>query len=120
MTEPDAETCNVFEGKPIAHAGLRRERLIFITKIHNGFVPKLKEEIYERMRPLETPVCLFANLSEPKNARRGIALTAEVMKQCRWVKPELVARSGSRNGPTKIIFATRVSSANETTRIRAR
>jgi hypothetical protein len=46
------------------------------------------------MRPLETTVGPFANLPEPKNARRGIALTAEVMKQWQWVKPELVARIG--------------------------
>ena len=34
----------------------------------------------------------FANLPEPKNARRGEALTAEVMKKCRWLRPELVAQ----------------------------
>jgi bifunctional non-homologous end joining protein LigD len=44
------------------------------------------------MRPLETPVCPFANLPEPKNARRGEVLTAEVMKKCHWLEPKLVAR----------------------------
>ena len=34
----------------------------------------------------------FANLPEPKNARRGEAITAEVMKTIRWLKPELVAQ----------------------------
>jgi ATP-dependent DNA ligase len=66
-----------------------REDLVFIAKIRNGFMPRVKEEIYERMCSLE---CAFANLPEAKNARRGIALTAEVVKQCRWVKPELVAQ----------------------------
>ena len=44
------------------------------------------------MQPLLTPVCPFANLPEPKNARRGEALTAKVMKKCRWLKPKLVAQ----------------------------
>ena len=31
------------------------------------------------------------HLPEPKHARRGLALTAEAMKQCRWLEPKLVA-----------------------------
>lgn len=46
------------------------------------------------MKPLESARCPFANLPEPKGARRGEALTAEVMKKCRWLKPDLVARIG--------------------------
>ena len=46
----------------------------------------------QALRPLETPVRPFANLPEPKNARRGEALTAEVMQKCHWLKPELVAQ----------------------------
>jgi bifunctional non-homologous end joining protein LigD len=67
-------------------------KLIFIAKVKNGFVPHVRQAVYERMKPLETDDCPFANLPEPKNARRGEALTAEVMKKCRWVKPELVAQ----------------------------
>jgi len=48
--------------------------------------------VFERFRDLETDVCPFANLPESKNARRGEALTVEVMKKCRWLKPKLVAR----------------------------
>ena len=58
-------------------------RLIFIAKIRNGFVPSVKREVQDRMRALETDVCPFANLPEPENARRDIALTQEVMKRCR-------------------------------------
>lgn len=68
------------------------KRLIFNAKVRNGFVPRLRESVYERMQPLETDVCPFANLPEPKGARRGEALTAEVMKKCRWLKPKLVAQ----------------------------
>jgi bifunctional non-homologous end joining protein LigD len=66
-------------------------RLIFNAKVRNGFVPRLRQEVFERFKGFETPVCPFANLPEPRTARRGEALTAEVMKKCRWLKPELVA-----------------------------
>ena len=34
----------------------------------------------------------FANLPEPASARRGEAVTAEVMKQIQWLRPKLVAQ----------------------------
>lgn len=67
------------------------KNLIFVAKIKNGFTPVLRRKIAERFQKLETNVCPFANLPEPRNARRGEALTAEVMKQMRWLKPKLVA-----------------------------
>ncbi len=66
-------------------------RLIFIAKIKNGFTPDVKHKVFERLHPLETKVCPFHNLPEPKTARRGEALTAEAMKNYRWLKPKLVA-----------------------------
>jgi bifunctional non-homologous end joining protein LigD len=66
--------------------------LIFVAKIRNGFVPRLRRELFERFKGLDTPVCPFANLPEPKSARRGIALTADAMKQCRWLEPNLLAQ----------------------------
>jgi ATP-dependent DNA ligase len=68
------------------------ERLLFLAKIRNGFVPHTKRAVFQRFKGLETATCPFANLPEPKTARRGLALTAEAMKQCRWLKPELVAQ----------------------------
>ncbi|MBV8820976.1 MAG: hypothetical protein JO022_21635, partial [Acidobacteriaceae bacterium] len=53
--------------------------LIFIAKIRNGFTPSLRREVAERFHGLETSECPFANLPEPKSARRGEALTKEVM-----------------------------------------
>jgi bifunctional non-homologous end joining protein LigD len=67
-------------------------RLIFNAKVRNGFVPGVKEELYRKFQPLETARCPFANLPEPKGARRGEAITAEVMKKIRWLAPELVAQ----------------------------
>jgi bifunctional non-homologous end joining protein LigD len=66
--------------------------LLFVAKIRNGFTPQAKQEIAARFAGLETGRCPFANLPEPKNARRGLALTAEAMKQCRWLKPKLVVQ----------------------------
>jgi bifunctional non-homologous end joining protein LigD len=68
------------------------DKLIFIAKIRNGFVPRSRREIWARFKGLETSVCPFANLPEPKGARRGMALTADAMKKCRWLKPKLVAQ----------------------------
>jgi bifunctional non-homologous end joining protein LigD len=67
-------------------------KLIYIGKVKNGFVPRTRKDVAARFQGLETADCPFANLPEPKNARRGEPLTAEAMKKCRWLKPELVAR----------------------------
>src|SRR5687768_6350939 len=66
--------------------------LIFIAKIRNGFTPALRREIAAKFGPLRTSQCPFANLPEPASARRGEAITAEVMKQIQWLRPKLVAQ----------------------------
>lgn len=66
--------------------------LIFIAKIKNGFTPALRRKVAERFNGLQTTRCPFANLPEPQNARRGEAITAEVMKRIQWLRPKLVAQ----------------------------
>jgi bifunctional non-homologous end joining protein LigD len=66
--------------------------LIFIAKIRNGFTPALRREVAQRFPRLRTSHCPFANLPEPANARRGEAITAEVMRNIRWLRPKLVAQ----------------------------
>jgi bifunctional non-homologous end joining protein LigD len=68
------------------------DKLLFIGKIRNGFVPRVRREVFQRLKEFETNVCPFANLPESKNARRGKALTKEVMEECVWLKPKLVAQ----------------------------
>ncbi|MBI2815707.1 MAG: ATP-dependent DNA ligase [Acidobacteria bacterium] len=68
------------------------DELIFISKVRNGFDPALREQIARRFPLLETNVCPFANLPEKLSARRGEALTTDVMKKCHWLKPTLVAQ----------------------------
>lgn len=72
-------------------------QLIFAGKIRNGFKePGSKERVFARFKGLGTSKCPFDNLPEAANARRGMALTAEAMKLCCWLKPKLVAQIGIR------------------------
>ena len=41
---------------------------------------------------LEIAACPFANLPEARSGRWGQGLTADKMKECRWLKPVLVAQ----------------------------
>jgi bifunctional non-homologous end joining protein LigD len=66
--------------------------LIFIAKIRNGFTPALRREVAQRFPRLRTTECPFANLPEPASARRGEAITAEVMRNIQWLRPKLVAQ----------------------------
>jgi bifunctional non-homologous end joining protein LigD len=66
------------------------ERLLYAAKVRNGFVPQLRREVATRLKGLEIASCPFANLPERK--RTQWALTKEEMKNCVWLKPELVAQ----------------------------
>lgn len=66
--------------------------LIFIAKIRNGFTPLLRREVARHFAGLRTSECPFANLPERANARRGEAITEEVMKKIQWLRPKLVAQ----------------------------
>jgi ATP-dependent DNA ligase len=68
----------------------QRDKLIYVAKVRNGFVPRVRREVARRFKGLEIPICPFANLPEKK--RTMWALTKEEMKNCRWLKPELVAQ----------------------------
>jgi len=65
---------------------------MFLAKVRNGFVPASRRAVARHFRGLATDVCPFANLPEPKSRRQGKALTKEFMKECRWLKPQLVAQ----------------------------
>jgi ATP-dependent DNA ligase len=51
-----------------------------------------RREPFERLKSLKTPKCPFVNLPELTAGRWGQGLTSEKMKECVWVRPELVAR----------------------------
>jgi ATP-dependent DNA ligase len=63
--------------------------LLFAAKVRNGFVPQMRREIYARLKSLQIKDCPFANLPEKKSTQW--ALTREEMKNCVWLRPELIA-----------------------------
>jgi bifunctional non-homologous end joining protein LigD len=63
---------------------------MYAARVRNGLVPRVRREVASRFKGLEIDTCRFANLAEKK--RTQWALTKEEMKNCVWLKPELVAQ----------------------------
>jgi ATP-dependent DNA ligase len=70
----------------------RGKELIYVARTRNGFIPASRRRVCEKLKPLVTPQCPFVSLPETRKARWGEALSAEKMKQCVWVRPEVVAQ----------------------------
>jgi bifunctional non-homologous end joining protein LigD len=66
------------------------DRLIYVARTRNGFTPAIRADLMRRFGKLVTDKCPFANLPEPRTGRWGAGLTAAKMKDCQWLKPELV------------------------------
>ena len=64
---------------------------MYAARVRAGLVPASRRDLYARLQRLIVHDCPFANLPEEKSGRWGQGLTAAKMKQCIWVKPELVA-----------------------------
>ncbi|MDB6136350.1 MAG: hypothetical protein JWM59_4593 [Verrucomicrobiales bacterium] len=80
----DSLLIGVFEGR----------ELMYCAKLRNGFVPRVREEIFARLQTLGTAECPFANLPEPRSAAaETVRMTAAKMRECRWVRPELVCQA---------------------------
>lgn len=67
-------------------------QLLYAARTRNGFTPVLRSQIFERLLKLGSDTCPFANLPEKYAGRWGQGLTAEKMKECRWLRPKLVAQ----------------------------
>jgi len=67
-------------------------KLIYAGRTRNGFTPSSREKLFKRFKGLDVVRCPFANLPEAKAGRWGVGLTAEKMKDCRWLKPILVGQ----------------------------
>jgi len=78
----DALLAGVYEG----------DELMFVAKVKNGFVARTRDEISAMLKKLTVLSCPFINLPEKKSSRWGESLTAEKMKECRWVRPKLVCQ----------------------------
>jgi bifunctional non-homologous end joining protein LigD len=66
--------------------------LRYISKVRNGFNPRLRRDLYQLLRLVEMEGCPFINLPENRHSRWGLSLTKEEMKNCRWLRPKLVAQ----------------------------
>jgi len=67
-------------------------KLHFAAKVRAGFIPHTRRETFAKLQSLETKVCPFANLPNERLSRWGGGITADEMKQFRWVRPGLVAQ----------------------------
>jgi DNA ligase D-like protein (predicted ligase) len=70
----------------------REHDLIYVARVRNGFVPASRRQVFEKLCPVVIPNCPFTNLPEEGRSRWGVGLTAEDMKQCVWVRPQLVVQ----------------------------
>jgi ATP-dependent DNA ligase len=68
----------------------RSKDLIYAARVRAGLVPATWRAVFELLKHLRTPKCPFANLTPPAAGRWGQGLTAEKMKECVWVRPEVV------------------------------
>ena len=67
-------------------------QLIYAARTRNGFTPASREKLFRQFRGMEISQCPFANLPEARSGRWGQGLTAEKMKDCRWLRPALVGQ----------------------------
>jgi bifunctional non-homologous end joining protein LigD len=68
-----------------------KEKLRFAGRVRAGFTAAQRAALLELLRPLKTEQCPFADLPSGKTGHWGEGVTAEDMKNLRWVKPRLVA-----------------------------
>jgi len=70
----------------------RGKDLVYASRVRAGFVPATRREVAARFKGLQIAKCPFANLPQKDAGRWGQGLTAEKMKECLWLKPEIVVR----------------------------
>jgi bifunctional non-homologous end joining protein LigD len=68
------------------------KKLQFAGKVRAGFTPHIRRELLERLRPMATATCPFANLPDESPGRWGGGISAEQMREMQWTKPKLVAQ----------------------------
>jgi DNA ligase D-like protein (predicted ligase) len=65
--------------------------LMYAARIRNGFTPASRRALFANFDGLSIPKCPFQNLPESSKGRWGDGLTAEDMKKCQWLRPQIVA-----------------------------
>ena len=75
-----------------------KKDLIFVAKVKNGFVPRIRDEVTPKLRALQTVRCPFKNLPEKRASRWGESLTAEKWTSVAGSNQSSSAKSPSSNG----------------------
>jgi ATP-dependent DNA ligase len=65
--------------------------LRFAGAVRAGFIPRARREAYEEIRSLEIEKCPVVNVPDKRAGARRQGITAEKMKNCRRLKPSIVA-----------------------------
>ena len=78
----DALLVGFFEGKQLRFAG----------KVRAGFTPHIRREVFAAVQTLHADACPFVDLPNSKPSRWGGGVTAEQMREMRWLKPACVAQ----------------------------
>lgn len=68
------------------------DKLLYAARTRAGFTPPVRAQLAKRFKALEVNACPFANLPEKRAGRWGQGITREKMKDCRWLKPDLVGQ----------------------------
>ncbi len=72
----------VYEGK----------ELMYVAQLRNGFVPRVRQQVFAQLKKHVIDECPFANLPEDRKSRWGEPMTAKKMESCTWLKPKLVCQ----------------------------
>jgi DNA ligase D-like protein (predicted ligase) len=68
------------------------EKLLYAARTRAGFTSATRAQLAKRFKALEIDSCPFTNLPEKRAGRWGQGITKEKMKDCRWLKPDLVGQ----------------------------
>jgi bifunctional non-homologous end joining protein LigD len=69
-----------------------KRELRFAGKVRAGFTPRLRRDVFDVLKPLQIAQCPFVDLPNAKPSRWGGGVTAEQMREMRWVEPQIVAQ----------------------------
>ena len=70
-----------------------KKELIFVAKVKNGFVPRVRDEIFPALKALQTAKCLFKNLPEIRASRWDESLTAVGLRSFGRLTPNFLTLS---------------------------